>query len=89
MKILKLLILTVMTSIGSVQGQNPNTIADIKKFVQGGEWVSITPELRPFEDRTGTGKIAPFYVSRNFKYLPNDRFEGTIVSYGDPYGQMP
>lgn len=89
MKILKLLILTIMTSIGSVQGQNPKTIAEIKKFVQGGEWVSITPELRPFEDRTGTGKIAPFYVSRNFKYLPNDRFEGTIVSYGDPYGQMP
>ena len=88
MKIIKLLIITVMTTIGSAQGQNPKTIVDIKKFVQGGEWVSMTPELRPFEDRTGTGKIAPFYVSRNFKYLLNDRFEGTITSYGDPYGQM-
>lgn len=65
------------------------TVEQIKTYVQGGEWVSITPELRPFEDRLGTGKIEPFYVQRNFRYFPNDRFEGSIVSSADPYGQMP
>jgi len=78
-----------MTTIGTTEGQNPRTLDDIKSFVQKGEWVSIAPELRPFEDRTGTGTVAPFYVSRIFKYLSNDRFEGTIISYGDPFGKMP
>lgn len=79
----------MMMSTTSLVAQNPRTTNEIKNFIQGGEWASITPELRPFEDRTGTGKIAPFYVSRNFRYFPNDKFEGTIISYGDPYGQMP
>ncbi|HRF38098.1 MAG TPA: hypothetical protein PK198_04870, partial [Saprospiraceae bacterium] len=60
-----------------------------KTYVQGGEWVSISPELRPFEDRLGAGKIEPFYVQRNFQYFPNDRFEGSILSSADPYGQVP
>jgi hypothetical protein len=56
------------------------TVEQIKTYVQGGEWVSITPELRPFEDRLGTGKIEPFYVQRSFRYFSGDRFEGSIVS---------
>lgn len=64
-------------------------VEQIKTYIQGGEWVSITPELRPFEDRLGTGKIEPFYVQRNFQYFPNDRFEGSILSSADPFGQMP
>ena len=42
------------------------TIAEIKQFIQGGEWTSLSTELRPFEDRLGTGKIEPFYVKRIF-----------------------
>jgi hypothetical protein len=65
------------------------SIEQIKKFIVGGEWISIAPELRPFEDRTGTGKISPFYVSRNFQYFPNDKFVGTIISFGDALGNIP
>lgn len=71
------------------KNKNMTTIAAIKAFIQGGEWTSLSVELRPFEDRLGTGKIQSFYVKRIFKYLPNDRFEGTIISYADAYGQMP
>ena len=62
---------------------------EIASFIEGGQWVSLTTELRPFEDRTGTGTVQPFYVSRAFRYLPNNRFEGTIRSYADPYGRLP
>ncbi len=92
-------LLAILLSIGTIDAQNSQinnnnskqmqTINEIKEFVKGGEWTSLSVELRPFEDRLGTGKIQPFYVKRIFKYLPNDRFEGTIISYADPYGQMP
>lgn len=61
----------------------------IQQFIQGGEWTSISIELRPFEDRLGTGKIQPFYVRRKFRYFPENRFEGTIISYADAFGKVP
>ena len=33
--------------------------------------------------------INPTYLKRNFKYLPNDKFVGTITMYADNYGEMP
>lgn len=66
-----------------------NTIQEIKQFIQGGEWTSLSVELRPSEDRTGSGKVNPFYVTRNFKFFESDKFEGTIISSADPFGQMP
>jgi len=63
--------------------------SEIKKFIEGGKWESISVELRPFEDRLGSGNIQPFYVKRVFSYLPGNRFEGTIFGYGDPFGTMP
>jgi len=70
--------------------QKGMSLEDVKKWaVRGGDWISIATELRPFEDRTGTGKIAAFYVSRSFRYSEGDKFEGTITSYADPYGKMP
>ena len=91
--------LAILLSAGIVYSQSKKvtakkskqmtTVAEIKQFIQGGEWTSLSTELRPFEDRLGTGKIQPFYVKRIFKYLPNDRFEGTIISSADPFGQMP
>ncbi|MFN8673802.1 MAG: hypothetical protein U0457_17200 [Candidatus Sericytochromatia bacterium] len=62
---------------------------ELKNFIKGGEWISITTELRPQEDRTGSGKIAPFYVSRNFQYFDNEKFKGTIISYADPTAKLP
>lgn len=75
--------------VNNETNQQMTTVSEIKQFIQGGEWTSLSVELRPFEDRLGTGKIQPFYVKRLFKYLPNDQFEGTIISYADPFGQMP
>lgn len=69
--------------------QEVMNLEQLKKFIQGGEWISISTELRPFEDRLGNGKIQPFYVTRVFKYFPHEKFEGTIVSYADPFGKMP
>lgn len=78
-----------LKSTKSLKSVQMTELADIKKFVKGGEWTSLSVELRPFEDRLGTGKIQPFYVKRNFKYFEGDRFEGSITSYADPFGQIP
>lgn len=75
--------LKVMKSI-----ENPTKLKEIKKYSLG-EWQSISVELRPTEDRTGSGKIEPTYLKRNFKYLPNDKFIGTITLFADNYGVMP
>lgn len=64
-------------------------LTELQNFVIGGEWISISVELRPFEDRLGTGKIQPFYVSRSFQYFTENEFEGSIISYADPFGQVP
>lgn len=85
-------VLILASLFGSVlQAQpNPKALKDVKKMaIRGGEWVSIATELRPLEDRTGTGKMGSFYVSRSFKYFEGDTFEGTIISSADPYGKMP
>lgn len=68
--------------------QDPRTLEEVKAYALG-EWASISVELRPTEDRTGSGKIMPTYLKRRFQYLPNDRFVGTITLFADNYGQMP
>ncbi|PQJ79469.1 hypothetical protein [Polaribacter porphyrae] len=68
--------------------KNPNTLEEIKKYALG-EWQSLSVELRPTEDRTGSGKIEPTYLKRNFKYLTNDKFVGTITLFADNYGEFP
>lgn len=66
----------------------PKTLEEVKKYALG-EWQSISVELRPTEDRTGTGKIQPTYLKRHFTYLPNDKFIGKITLFVDNYGQLP
>lgn len=66
----------------------PKTLEEVKKYALG-EWQSLSVELRPTEDRTGTGKIQPTYLKRHFSYLPNDKFIGKITLFADNYGQMP
>ncbi|MDN5286663.1 MAG: hypothetical protein JWR38_2937 [Mucilaginibacter sp.] len=65
------------------------TVAQIKQFIQGGEWVSITTELRPSISAAANGKIQPFYLSRVFKYWADDKFECTVINYADSNGKVP
>ena len=59
------------------------------KNVLRGEWVSVAPEIRPSATKNPDGSLKPFYLTRNFKYLGNDRFELTINNSADPYGKAP
>src|SRR5260221_9082899 len=54
-----------------------------------GQWVSIAPEIRPSAAKNADGSLRPFYLTRDFKYLGEDRFELTIVNNADPYGKAP
>lgn len=66
----------------------PITLAEVKAYALG-EWKSISVELRPTEDRTGSGKIEPTFLKRHFKFIDEDKFVGTITLFGDNYGQFP
>ena len=68
--------------------QEPKSLEEVKAYALG-EWKSISVELRPTEDRTGSGTIQPTYLRRHFKYLEDNTFVGTITLYGDNYGQIP
>ncbi len=68
--------------------ETPKTLEEVQSYALG-EWESISVELRPTEDRTGSGKIQPTFLRRNFKYMKEDKFVGTITMYGDNYGQIP
>ena len=61
----------------------------IKEFIQGGEWVSIAPELRPSSIKNADGSIKPFYLSRTFKYSADDTFELEIINSADAYRKIP
>ena len=54
-----------------------------------GEWVSLAPEVRPSATRNPDGSLRTFYLTRDFKYLGDDRFDLTIVNSADPYGKAP
>ncbi len=62
------------------------TAEQTKTFIRGGEWVSITPEVRP---SIATGAIKPFYLTRRFKYHADDTFELEIMNYADAFGKLP
>jgi hypothetical protein len=44
------------------------TLEDAKRILAG-EWVSLTPGVRPRATRNPGGTLRPFYLSREFKYL--------------------
>ncbi len=64
-------------------------IEQIKEFIQGGEWASIAPELRPSSIKNADGSIKPFYLTRAFKYSADDAFELEIINSADAYGKIP
>ena len=66
----------------------PITLEEVKTYALG-EWKSISVELRPTEDRSGSGVIEPTFLKRHFHYLEGDKFIGTITLFGDNYGQLP
>lgn len=68
--------------------QDPIALEEVREYALG-EWESLSIELRPTEDRTGSGTINPTFLKRNFKYLEDDKFVGTITMYGDNYGEIP
>jgi len=61
----------------------------IKQFIQGGEWKSIAPEIRPSSIKNADGSIKPFYLTRAFKYFPGDKFELTVINSADAFGKIP
>lgn len=68
--------------------KEPKTLEEVKKFAVG-EWQSISVELRPTEDRTGSGKIEPTFLKRYFTLNEDDSFTGIITLFGDNYGTIP
>ena len=63
------------------------TLDDTKRSLVG-EWVSLAPEVRPSANKNPDGTLKPFYLSRVFKYLGEDRFELTINNSADPFGKV-
>ncbi len=65
------------------------TVQEIKQFIQGGQWKSMAPELRPSSIKNADGNIKPFYLRRTFTYLPGDKFELEVLNSVDAYGKVP
>jgi len=63
------------------------TLEETKRALVG-EWASLTPEVRPSASKNPDGTLKPFYLSRVFKYLGEDRFELTTDVWADPYGKV-
>jgi len=66
----------------------PLTLGDAKA-ASIGTWASLSIELRPTEDRTGSGTVAPTRLTRRFVYDPEGTFTGVITMFGDDYGHVP
>ena len=67
---------------------SPVNLEQTKQGLQG-SWVSIAPEVRPSATKNPDGTLKAFYLTREFKYLGDDRFELTILNTADPYAKVP
>ncbi|MGC4034774.1 MAG: hypothetical protein QM764_02360 [Chitinophagaceae bacterium] len=65
------------------------TEEQIKKFIEGGEWKSIAPEIRPSSIKNADGNLKPFYLTRTFVYYPGDTFDLTVINSADAFGKAP
>jgi hypothetical protein len=93
-----LLLLLLIAGIGGAAAQSGGNQpkasgmeTDVTKIKQAllGNWESIAPEVRPSAAKNADGSLKPFYLKREFKYLPSDRFELKIINSADPYGAVP
>src|SRR5271154_4378198 len=64
------------------------TIDQIRKSIQG-EWISISPEVRPSATKNPDGTLKPFYLTRDFEYSEGDKFSLIVTNFVDPYGKIP
>ncbi len=68
--------------------EEPTTQEQVKRFSEG-HWTSLSVELRPTEDRTGSATVLPTRLTRNFHFKADDTFVGQIRMFADDYGKMP
>lgn len=66
----------------------PTSLAEVQEYAIG-QWRSISVELRPTEDRTGSGIIQPSFLKRKFNYISSEHFIGAITMFADNYGGLP
>lgn len=64
------------------------TLDETKRAIAG-QWASLAPEVRPSAQKNPDGTLKPFYLTREFKALPDDRFELSLVNSADAYGNVP
>jgi len=53
-----------------------------------GRWQSITMEIRTSNTKNPDGTLKPFYLTRKFMSLPDDKFELTVTNFADPFGKV-
>lgn len=63
-------------------------VEEIKKEALG-DWRSISVEVRPSSFKNEDGSLKPFYLTRTFSYLPEDKFQLEIINYADAFGKIP
>lgn len=63
-------------------------VEEIKKEALG-NWKSIAVEVRPSSFKNEDGTLKPFYLTREFSYLPEDKFQLEIINYADAFGKIP
>ncbi|HXB35680.1 MAG TPA: hypothetical protein VNV35_19780 [Puia sp.] len=63
--------------------------SDLVKNASVGKWASIAPEVRPSNTKNTDGTLKPFYLTRKFTLLEDNRFELVVTNYVDPYGKVP
>jgi len=54
-----------------------------------GKWGSIAPEVRPSNAKNADGTLKPFYLTRKFTLLDDNRFELAVTNLADQYGKVP
>ncbi|QMW05749.1 hypothetical protein [Spirosoma foliorum] len=64
------------------------TVDQVKQSILG-SWKSIAPEIRPSISKSTDGSMKPFYLTRDFTYLADDKFELVVVNSADAYGKVP
>jgi hypothetical protein len=71
-----------------LQKQKLMTVEQTKQSILG-NWVSIAPEIRPSIAKNADGSMKPFYLTRNFTYLPGDKFQLDVINTADAFGKIP
>ena len=61
------------------------TVEQLKSAMVG-TWRSLAPEIRPSKNPDGT--LKPFYLTRNFVFQADDRFELTVTNFADAFGKV-